>query len=66
VVRNKVDYTYNNGVNGYHCIRKFFGDLFEKLVFAIFEDERRLGAGRPWYDVDPARIQVRSYTQTNR
>jgi hypothetical protein len=47
VIRNLRDDTE------YRCISKFFGDLFEKLVFAIFDDQR---GNDYWYDVDPTRI----------
>lgn len=41
VVKNRPDYALCHGELWYQCIDKFFGDLFEKLVFAIFDDEKR-------------------------
>jgi hypothetical protein len=55
VKSNKPSCVIHQNENEFRCISKFFGDLFEKLVFAIFDDQRR-SRNDYWYDVDPTRI----------
>jgi hypothetical protein len=40
VKRNKPSHVIHQDENKFRCISKFFGDLFEKLVFAIFDDQK--------------------------
>jgi hypothetical protein len=53
VKRNKPSHVIRQDENEFRCISKFFGDLFEKLVFAIFDNQSR---NDYWYNIDPTQI----------
>jgi hypothetical protein len=55
VKRNKPSHVICQDENEFRCISKFSGDLFEKLFFAIFDDQKR-SRNDYWYNVDPTQI----------